>query len=159
MRQIRHWTVCLALVMASTLSAHAQSSPGTLAVIVHPDNEITDLSYPELRRILRLDRQYWRPGTPISLMVPGPSASERERALDKAFQMSEQGFRQHWIAVAYRVQALNLPRPYSDCSVAVRVVSSLKTAMAIVDQACVQDAAVRIVMVDGKKPGTAGYRL
>lgn len=159
MKQIRHWTVCLALVIASTLAAHAQSPSGTLAVIVHPDNALTDISYPELRRILRLDLQYWSPGSPISLMLPGPSATERERALSKAFQMSEQGFRQHWIAVAYKVQALNLPRPFSDCTVAVRVVSSLNSAMALVDTSCVQDEPVRVLKVDGKEPGEAGYRL
>ena len=159
MRQIRHWTVCLALVIASSFAAQAQSPSGTLAVIVHPDNPTTNLSYPELRRILRLDQQYWSPGSPISLMLPGPSSTERERTLDKAFQMSEQGFRQHWIAVAYKVQALNLPRPYKECAVAVRVVSSLESAMAIVDTACIQDDAVRILKVDGKAPEDAGYRL
>jgi len=159
MRQIRHWTVCLALVIASNVVANAQSSAETLAVIVYPDNQLTEVSYAELRRILRLEQQYWRPNTPISLMLPGPSASERERTLAKAFQMSEQAFRQHWIAVAYKVQALNLPRPFSECAVAVRVVSSLKSAMAVVDSSCVEDAPVKVLMVDGKKPGETGYRL
>lgn len=159
MRQIRHWTVCLAVVIATNLVAQAQSPTGTLAVIVHPDNETIDVSYTELRRILRLDQQYWSPGTPISLMLPGPSAPGRKRLLEKGYQMSEQAFRQHWIAVAYKVQALTLPRPFTECSVAVRVVSSLKTAMAVVEQSCVENAAVRVLKVDGNEPGESGYRL
>lgn len=159
MRQIRHLTVCLALVIGSSLSSHAQSPPGTLAVIVHPDNPTTDLSFTDMRRILRLDRQYWSPGASISLMLPGPSAPERKRVLDRVFQMSEQGFRQHWIAVAYTVQALNLPRSYRECSVAVRVVSSVPTAMAIVNQSCVGNADVRVLKVDGNSPGNSDYRL
>jgi len=159
MRQIRQWTVCLAVVIATNLVAHAQSPTGTLAVIVHPDNATTDVSYAELRRILRLDQQYWSPGTPISLMLPGPSAPGRERLLEKGFQMSEQAFRQHWIAVAYKVQALNLPRPFTECFVAVRVVSTLKAALAVVDQSCVESEAVRILKIDGKEPGDPGYRL
>jgi len=159
MKPTRLLTVCLAFVMASNMMAYAQSQPGTLAVIVNPENPTVDVSYPELRRILRLERQYWSTGSPISLMLPGPSAHERERTLEKAFQISEQGFRQHWIAVAYKVQALNLPRPYTECTVAVTVVSSVKTAMAVVDHGCILEGAVHVLKIDGKKPGDPGYRL
>lgn len=159
MRPIRQLTVCMVLVIACSAVSHAQSPPTALAVIVHPDNATSSLSYPELRRILRLDQQYWSPGAPISLMLPGPSAPERSRTLEKAFQLSEQVFRQHWIAVAYRVQALNLPRPYTSCSTAVRVVSSLETAMAVVDRSCLQDESVKVLKIDGKQPGDSGYKL
>ena len=140
------------------LSAQAQQTEEPLAVIVHPDNPVSDLSYTEVRRLLRLDRQYWGPGQPVSLILPGPASAERERALSRAYQMSEQAFRQHWISVAYRVQALNLPRPYADCTVAVRIVSSLEGAMSVVRAACV-DASVKVVAVDELKPGDSGYRL
>lgn len=146
----------LFLLLLGTGTVQGQQS---LAVIVHPDHAQEDVELSELRRILRLDRQYWRTGDPIRLMLPGPSAAERDRVLEQAFQMSEQAFRQHWIAVAYRVQALALPRPYSDCSVAVRVVSTLETAMAVVDADCVGDADVKVLRIDGKLPGDKGYRL
>lgn len=147
------------LVMLSVLGTGLAQAQTRLAVIVHPDLELEDVSFIELRRIMRLEQQYWRPGETISLMLPGPSASERETVLERVFQMSEQAFRQHWIAMAYRAQALSLPRPYNDCSVAVRVVANLKQAMTIVDVECIEDQPVRVLRVDGKLPGDAGYRL
>lgn len=149
----------MVLMTACNVVSHAQTSSAELAVIVHPDNATSSLTYPELRLILRLDQQYWSPGVPISLMLPGPSAPERARTLEKAFQLSEQGFRQHWIALAYGVQALNLPRPYTECSTAVRVVSSLKTAMAVVNRSCLQGQGVKVLKIDGNKPGDPKYKL
>ena len=147
------------LLLLSVLATGTAFGQASLAVIVHPDNPDQEVEYSELRRILRMDRQYWPTGEPIRLMLPGPSSEERARVLERGFQMSEQAFRQHWISVAYRLQALSLPRPFNDCSVAVRVVSSLNTALAIVDAACVKGREVKVLKVDGKRPGERGYRL
>lgn len=158
MRPFLTRTVFLVLLCTIGQHAHAQQTQEPLAVIVHPSNLVSDLSFTEVRRLLRLDRQYWSPGRPVSLILPGPALPERQRALARAYQMSEQAFRQHWISVAYRVQALNLPRPYGDCEVAVRIVGSLKDAMSVVRASCV-DESVKVISVDERKPGDKGYRL
>ncbi|MDA0873754.1 MAG: hypothetical protein O3C45_01710 [Bacteroidetes bacterium] len=149
-------SVLILIALLGTGSALAQPR---LAVIVHPDLDRKDVSFMELRRIMRMETQYWRPGETISLILPGPSAPERAPLLDRVYQMSEQAFRQHWIAVAYRAQTLSLPRPYSDCSVAVRIVANLKHAMTVVDAACIGEERVRVLRVDGKLPKDEGYRL
>lgn len=150
--------VLLLMLVWCVVPVRAQTQVDPLVLIVHPDNPVSDLRFSELRRIVRLDRQYWESGNHISLILPGPVAVERERMLEKVFLASEQSFRQHWISVAYRVQALNLPRPFGDCSVAVRIVRSLENAAALVRASCVDDS-VHLVTIDGLGPSDKGYRL
>ena len=158
MRPLITRAVFLVLFCYTGLTVHAQHTEEPLAVIVHPDNPVSDMSFREVRRLLRMDRQYWSPGRPVSLILPGPAVPERRRALARAYQMSEQAFRQYWISVAYGVQALNLPRPYGDCEVAVRIVGSLEDAMSVVRASCI-DESVKVIYVDQRKPGDEGYRL
>ena len=135
---------------------HAQNDP--LVLIVHPDNPVDELSYQDVRRIARMDRLYWSQTDGIVLLLPGPTAAERKRMLDRVFLMSEQAFKQHWVSVAYQLEVLSLPRPYTECAVAVRIVGSLKFAASLVRASCV-DETVRVVPVDGRLPSDPGYRL
>ena len=135
---------------------HAQNDP--LVLIVHPDNPVDELSYQDVRRIARMDRLYWSQTDGIVLLLPGPTAAERKRMLARVFLMSEQAFKQHWVSVAYQLEVLSLPRPYTECAVAVRIVGSLKFAASLVRASCV-DETVRVVPVDGRLPSDPGYRL
>ena len=157
MRLVPYIAVLFALITTSTpREVSAQTDP--LVLIVHPDNPVEDLSFQDARRIARLDRLYWAQTDGIVLLLPGPGAAERRRFLDRVFQMSEQAFKQHWVSVAYQVEVLSLPRPYTECAVAVRIVGSLKNAASLVRSSCVDDT-VRVVRVDGKLPSDPGYRL
>ena len=149
---------CLSILVAISAPGmvHVQNDP--LVLIVHPDNPVEDLSYQDVRRIARMDRLYWSQTDGIVLLLPGPTATERKRTLDKVFLMSEQAFKQHWVSVAYQLEVLSLPRPYTECSVAVRIVGSLKFAASVVRASCVDDT-VRVVRVDGKLPSDPSYRL
>jgi len=159
-RMFSHITLLLGLTVVMAVGTpdvvHAQSDP--LVLIVHPENAAEDLSYQDVRRIARLDRLYWSQTDGIVLLLPGPAADERRRTLNRVFQMSEQAFKQHWVSVAYQTEVLSLPRPYTECAVAVRIVGSLKNAAAFVHASCV-DETVRVVAVDGKLPSDPGYRL
>lgn len=149
-----------AVVMLSAFGApgvgYAQDDP--IVLIVHPDNPVDELSYQDVRRIARMDRLYWSQTDGIVLLLPGPTATERRRVLDRIFLMSEQAFKQHWVSVAYQLEVLSLPRPYTECAVAVRIVGSLKFAASLVRASCV-DETVRVVPVDGRLPSDPGYRL
>jgi hypothetical protein len=151
-------TVFLYTLMALGGAGTAHAQPDPLVLIVHPDNPVEDLSYQDVRRIARMDRLYWSQTDGIVLLLPGPSAVERRRTLDRVFLMSEQAFKQHWVSIAYQLEVLSLPRPYTECSVAVRIVGSLRFAASFVRASCVDDT-VRVVRVDGKLPSDPGYRL
>jgi len=160
-------TRLVAILMAVGMSMmiavpSASQSTNDLAVIVHPDNPTSNLSFAEFRRIARLEQQFWNDNTPISLLIPGANTSERSRTLKRVYQMSEQAFRQHWISVAYQVKATSLPRPFSSCEVAVEVVSRLSEAVSMVSSSCLDQQfreRVKVVRIDGRLPNEDGYRL
>lgn len=160
-------TRLLAIFLAVGLSMmvaapSASQSTNDLAVIVHPDNPQSDLSFAEFRRIARLEQQFWNDNSSISLLIPGANLTERSRTLKRVYQMSEQAFRQHWISVAYQVKATNLPRPYSSCDVAIEVVSRLPEAVSMIASSCLDEQAlerINVVRIDGRLPNDEGYRL
>jgi hypothetical protein len=59
-----------------------------VAVVVHPDTPVSNLSLAEVRKIFLRDRQYWRANTPVVLLIRAPVARERDVVLKVIYQMS-----------------------------------------------------------------------
>ncbi len=137
--------------------AQGQSN-SKLAVIVHKENPLEDLSFTELNRIFRLEQQNWSNKERITVLLPGPNQDERDRMIQKLYRMSDQAFRQYWISLSYRVQAISLPRPMVSCESTKRVISSLPNAISVVDSSCV-DENVKVLQIEGRSPSERGYRL
>jgi ABC-type phosphate transport system substrate-binding protein len=73
-----------------------------VAVVVHPDTPISNLSLAEVRKVFLGDRQYWSTNVPVVLMIRAPVARERDVVLKIIYQMSESQFKQYWIAKIFR---------------------------------------------------------
>lgn len=154
-----HHSVFFVLVVALGMMKPAFSQiTSPLAVIMHVNNPTTELSFVELHRIFRLDRQYWPDGSQITVLLPGPAVPERLRIIQRVFLMSEQTFRQHWIALSYQVKAVVLPKPTQSCESTLAMISSLESSIGVVDSDCVDDR-VKVILIDGLLPNEKGYRL
>src|SRR4029077_10646872 len=87
------------------LSSVAQTARETdIAVVVHPDTPITDLSLSEVRKVLLGERQYWNSKLPVVLLIRAPVARERDVVLRVIYQMSEAQFKQYWVAKIFRAE-------------------------------------------------------
>src|SRR5712692_8778434 len=77
----------------------AQTSRGSdIAVVVHPDTPVSELSLAEVRKVFLGERQYWNAKLPVVLLIRAPVARERDVVLRVIYQMTETQFKQYWIA-------------------------------------------------------------
>src|SRR5438093_930934 len=149
----------LTLLAAAVLAfAAAPSLAGDIAVVVHPDVKVESMTFSDLRRVLLGNRQFWPSGQPVTLIVRAPVAAERTLLLRKVYGMTEAQFRQYWIAKVFRAEATAGPRIVVSNVESVEMVGVLPGAIALVDADDIP-AGLKILRVDGRRPGEKDYAL
>jgi len=148
----------LRFLILAALPACARLAAADIAVIVHSGVPVNDLSFSDLRQILLGDRQYWGSSVKVTLLVRSPVARERDAMLRTVLQMSEAQFRQYWIGKVFRAEAAAAPRVVNSEEETASMVASTPGSLSFLDAARVPKG-TKIVRVDGKLPGEAGYRL
>jgi hypothetical protein len=149
------WAAALPAVFAGPVSGQTGQD---IAVIVHPDVPIDNLSLAELRRVLLGDREFWSAGLRISLLIRAPIARERDAAVKTVCQMTEAQFRQHWIGKVFRADTPSGPKIVYTAEMAIEQVARVPGALAFV-AAPVTAKGVKVLKVDGRLPGQAGYAI
>lgn len=129
---------------------------GSIAVVVNPSVEVDDVSFTEFRKIMLGDRQFWRAGSRITLIVRRPVAIERTVLLEQVYKMSEPQYRQYWVAKVFRAEATSGPRVVLSNDQALELVGVIEGAIGVVDANDVPEG-VKILKVDGLLPGDTGY--
>ncbi len=130
----------------------------TIAVVVHPDTPITDLSLDEVRKIFLGDRQYWTAKLPVVLLMRGPVARERDVVLRVIYQMNEAQFKRYWIAKIFRAESAKPPKTYYSNDMANELTATIPGAIAIMDAGELQRG-VKVVRIDGHLPTDSDYPL
>ena len=147
---------CLCLALLQPLAA--QRHDVDVAVVVHPDTPISNLSLSEVRKVFLGDRQYWSTNIPVVLMIRAPVAREREVVLKIIYQMSESQFKQYWIATIFRAESASAPKVVYSNDMANQLVTAIPGALAFIDSKDVKPGS-KVVRVDGRLPGEPGYPL
>jgi hypothetical protein len=155
--------VCQALLLAglcvcSLQAAFAQAHDVDVAVVVHPDTPVSNLTLAEVRKVLLGDRQYWTANVPVVLLMRAPVARERNVVLKTIYQMSESQFKQYWIAKIFRAESASAPKIVYSNDMANELVTAIPGAIAFINARDVRPGS-KVVRVDGRLPGEAGYAL
>ena len=146
--------LCLALLQPLAAQRHDVD----VAVVVHPDTPISNLSLSEVRKVFLGDRQYWSTNIPVVLMIRAPVARERDVVLKIIYQMSESQFKQYWIAKIFRAESATAPKVVYSNDMANQLVTAIPGAIAFIDSKDVKPGS-KVVRVDGRLPGEPGYPL
>ena len=149
----------LLVVICAALAIFAENAREVdIAVVVHPDTPVSNLSLAEVRRVFLGDRQYWSTNVPVVLLIRAPVSRERNVALKVIYQMSEAQFKQYWIAKIFRAESASAPKAVYSNDMANELVSAVPGAIAFIDAREVRLGA-KVVRVDGRLPGDPGYIL
>jgi ABC-type phosphate transport system substrate-binding protein len=147
--------ICLAFQLPSV----AQTSRGAdIAVVVHPDTPIKDLSLAEVRKVFLGERQYWNSKLPVTLLIRAPVARERDVVLRVIYQMTEAQFKQYWVAKIFRAEVASPPKIVYSNDMQYDLVTAIPGAIAFVDARNVRPG-VKVLRVDGHLPGEKDYPL
>jgi hypothetical protein len=146
------------LTVALCETVVAQSHSVDVAVVVHPDTPVSDLSLGDVRKVFLGDRQYWTSTIPVVLLMRAPVARERNVVLQIIYQMSEAKFKQYWIAKIFRAESATAPKVVYSNDMANDLVTAVPGAIAFIDAREVRPGA-KVLRVDGHLPGEPGYPL
>jgi hypothetical protein len=155
----RRSLVALGVWLAAALPVALNSqTPPDIAVVVHPDVPVDNLTLAELRRILLGDREFWASGMRVTILIRAPIARERDVAVQSVCQMTEAQFRQHWIGKVFRADAQSGPKIVYSTEMALDHAGRLPGAITFVPAGQV-GRNVKVLKIDGRAPGQTGYRL
>jgi ABC-type phosphate transport system substrate-binding protein len=160
-RRLERWALLLlmvGLVLGRLTSSPAAQAGSDVAVVVHPDVPVDNLTVSELRRVVLGDREFWPAGVRITLLIRAPVAHERDVVLKNLCEMSEAQFRQHWIGKVFRADTALAPKIVYSSEMAVELVQRFPGAIAFVDASLV-GRGLKVVKIEGRAPGEKGYML
>jgi len=149
------FVLCL---LAGVWPAPVRGQNTDIAVIVHPQVPVDNVSLTELRRMLLGDREFWTAGQRITLLIRAPVARERDAAVQTVCKMTEAQFRQHWIGKVFRNQTPSGPKVVYSVDMAVDQVAHTPGAITFVAAGAVPKGA-KVLKIDGLSPGQPGYKL
>lgn len=146
------------LIALLVLAAPGAALADAIAVVTHPGVPVDDISFGEIKKILRGDREFWSAGNPVTLIVRAPVAMERTLLLETVYEMSEAQFRQYWISKVFRAEAVAEPRIVLSSDETAELLAVIEGAVGLI-RADEVPQGLKILRVDGKNPGEAGYPL
>lgn len=162
MRVSGHWQIIICLIVLLILPfatiADEVVASSAIAIVVHKDTEIENLSLEELRSIFLADQQFWHNRKRIILLVRAPLSDERDFVLNKIYEMSEAQFRQYWIAKMFRAEVPRGPKIVFSTDMALELVIAIPGSISFIRADMTSDE-VKVVRVDGKLPSEPGYPL
>jgi len=152
------------LMMAYTTYAEEDSATSqepassAIAIVVHKDLPVDNLSLDDLRSIFLADQQFWPDRTRITLLVRAAQSDERTFILNRIYEMSEAQFRTYWIAKMFRAEVPRGPKIVLSAGMALDLVVAIPGSISFTRADAVTDS-VKVVRVDGSLPGDPGYPL
>jgi len=163
MRVTSHFTLKaiagLALGLCFSLCCIANPTEAeVLAIVVHPDTVVDELTQEQLTRIFRAEQQFWPDNSRITLLIRAPVSAVRTTVLEKIYHMTEAEFRKFWIAKMFKAEVPSGPRAMYTSGMAISLVSAIPGAITFIPLSNVPENG-KILKVDGKLPGQAGYQL
>ena len=129
-----------------------------IAVVVHADTPVSDLTLAEVRKVFLGERQYWNSKLPVVLLIRAPVARERDVVLRVIYQMTEAQFKQYWVAKIFRAEAASPPKIVYSNDMQYELVSAMPGAIAFVDARNVRPG-LKVLRVGGHLPGDRDYPL
>jgi hypothetical protein len=162
---LRQFAVAVTLLMMA-VTTYAEEDPAAnqapasnpIAIVVHKDLPVDNLSLDDLRSIFLADQQFWPNRTRITLLVRAAQSEERTFVLNRIYEMSEAQFRQYWIAKMFRAEVPRGPKIVLSTGMALDLVVAIPGSISFTRADTVTDS-VKVVRVDGLLPGDPGYPL
>lgn len=157
----KHWLrgmIPLAVLCVAAFAKPGDTTSPDIAIVVGPDVPVANISFPELRRLMLGEKQYWSSSLRVTLLVRAPGSREREVVLRSIYQMSEAQFRQFWIAKVFRAEAASGPRIVYSNEMATDMAMSTPGAVAFIDAADIPKG-LKVLKINGLLPGQKGYPL
>ena len=150
-------TIALAGPTASTVEAQTAMAEA-VAIVVHPQVAIDDVSLDQLKSIFLAEQQHWPDRSRITLLMRAAQAPERDLILKEIYRMSEDRYLQYWIAKMFRAEVASGPKIVFSTDMLRDLVTVIPGSIGFMPVSAVGPD-LKVIRIDGKLPGDEGYPL
>ena len=153
--------LCAVLLTLFSMSCQAQCPTNGLAFIVNKGNATEGLSMAQLRRLLLGDLRNWPDKKKVALITPNQQSPEFKCVLSAVVRMSDSEYHRFIASMGFRGEE-PLEVYLSDSGpAAAKMVSATPGGIAIIQAGAIPaiSGSVRVLRINGKQPGEAGYPL
>src|SRR5262245_40080088 len=148
-----------AVGLCGSLPASLSAAGRSFAVVVSPDVPASDLTLEEVRRLFLLKKSFWKPGAPVTILLPGSGSSTRTFLLKTICRTDEPGLKRLILEKLYRAEIDLAPKVVGSGKETISFVASSRGVAGIVPVEDSAGADVKVLRINGKLPGESGYPL
>ena len=135
-----------------------QKAPLELAVIVHPKNPVSKVTLAELRAYLKVEKEFWPDRKHCDVYLPQSTTDEYDVLLQKVYRMSHKKLQKYWVRRLFSGEISAKPSYVPSAKAAGAEVLKSEGAISVVSAKAIP-VGVKVLLIDGKKPGEEGYPL
>lgn len=148
-------------VLAGTQAAHGEAPPA-LAVVVNKARPESNLTRRELANIYLGEKKFWDGGNPLQPVLPPKSAPDvKDRFITLLTGLTPAEFGREWEGKVFRGESNHPPVILTTEKETVGYVYMIPNAIAVLpaDSVAKYLKVIKVLSIDGKKPGDEGYGL
>jgi len=146
------------LVLIGVSLARANDKADDLAIVVGKNSTLDNVTLAELVKLLREEKSKSSDGVKFIVLAREAGSAERSAALKEIYQMTEAEYQKYFLQATFVGAVQAAPKVVSGAAATRQFVAGNSGAIGYVRGSDVDDS-VKVVKVDGKSPGDAGYGL
>jgi hypothetical protein len=149
------------LTLIACAGVHAQCLSGGMVVIVNKANATESLSMAQLRKLILGDVRTWPDKQPVMLISRELSSDVFKCVLSSIVRMNDAEYHRYLLSTEFRGGDPPSAKTVNSGAMAAKIIAALGGSIAVVPATELPAMAgtVRVVRVNGKEPGEAGYPL
>jgi hypothetical protein len=149
------------LALTAFAALHAECTPGGLAVVVNQANPTESVSMAQLRKLILGDVRTWPDKKPVLLVSRELTSDVFKCVLLSIVRMTDAEYHRYILTSEFRGGDPMAIKTANSGVAAAKVVSGVAGSIAVLPASEVPalTGTVRVVRVNGKEPGEAGYPL
>jgi ABC-type phosphate transport system substrate-binding protein len=153
----RAWAIP-AIALAVGHAALLTAGGGDVAVVVNGANRMDSISSKDLKQMFAGEKTRWPDGGKVQLLATNSAMPEHKIAIRFLFGMSEAEYEKYCLHASFAGEAQKAPRDAGPSISVAGMVAALPGALGFVRAGFVI-AGVKVLKIDGLKPGDPGYPL
>lgn len=136
----------------------ARAAADDVAAIVHKSNPVNSLTMAQLRKVMLSQEIKWPTGSRIVVWLTPPGQRERAGMLKLVCAMSETDFTLYSMHASVDGAAADLSKTAATGALVRKSVADVANGLGLI-WAWQADASVKVLAIDGIRPGEPGYKL
>lgn len=149
------------LIFIACAALHAECASGSLVVVVNKTNATESLSMAQLRKLILGDVRTWPDRKPVVLVGQEASSDVFKCVLSSIVRMSDAEYHRYILSTEFRGGDPLVVKTVASGLMAAKAIAGMAGSLAVIrtgELPAIGDT-VRVVRVNGKAPGDAGYPL